>query len=415
MEGDPENTDPYDTVHVGFRIAPAFRSAPSLAHAFAYSDLLRGIYPKLDLAMAPATLVYQSLPSVVTAQANLAFQNLCAETIRPVQQALVGFNRQLSASLVPLLTAPVVNVVRAAAPDLGLLSATAKMLQSRDLGLLGYHRQLLDEAAGRLVREVTPSKIVRASFGAYPAAIARLLTDTPIRLLTEGLAERRLLTSLFRGWRELADSASGVLRALARAAYLAAIRARTAVVHGDYGPVRDFIRTWLDLPVTRRRLEAVSAALLEEGWDTDLTVDDCETLLADLRRRAARQARVLWPIWETQLNHRPVGMLDQPVSTDATTICAIADLIPDPGTTEGLALAADWGQERVLRQVLSKLKPEERTITEIYAEQSDLTWAQAASVAGAANPSAIGERVRRKLKRLGAEHNRRLGLQAACT
>jgi hypothetical protein len=408
VTGGPENTDTHDTVPVGFRIAPAF-SNPSLAHAFAYSDMLKSISPMLDLAISPAALISRPLPNVFTAHISSVLQ-----TVSPVQQALASLNKQLSASLVPLFTTPVASVARAVAPDLGLLSVTARMLQSRDLGLLGYHRQVLNGAAAQLMRGIAPSNLVVPYFSTYSAGTARLLGGAPIRLLTEGLMETCLLTSLFQGWRELADSASGVLQWLARAAYLAATRARTAVVRGEYGPVKDFIRTWLDLPATRRRVEAASAALLEEGWDTGLTVDS-ETLLADLRRRADRQAHVLRPIWETQLNHRPVGMLGQPVSTDGTTIGTIADLIPDPRTAEDLALAADWEQGRVLLQILGRLKPEERRITEIYAGQSNLTWTQAASAAGADNPPAIGERVRRKLKRLGAEHNRRLALQTACT
>jgi len=86
----------------------------------------------------------------------------------------------------------------------------------------------------------------------------------------EGLA---VLVDLFRSWRETAESGLGLLRGLAGAAYRAALRARAAVVHGDDGPVAWFIETWLRMRVTPERVEAVSAALLEQGWDADVPED----------------------------------------------------------------------------------------------------------------------------------------------
>ena len=44
----------------------------------------------------------------------------------------------------------------------------------------------------------------------------------------------------------------------------------------------------------------------------------------------------------------------------------------------------------------------------LWEERSELAWAEAARLAGVADPAAMGERVRRKLKRLGTEYNRRL-------
>src|SRR6266545_3560321 len=82
-------------------------------------------------------------------------------------------------------------------------------------------------------------------------------------------------------------------------AFSAALRARAAILHGDDGLVAWFIETWLGLRVSPERIEAVSAALLEEGWDASVP-DDPAHLLTDLRRRTARQARFLRPIWETQ-------------------------------------------------------------------------------------------------------------------
>jgi hypothetical protein len=207
------------------------------------------------------------------------------------------------------------------------------------------------------------------------------------------------LADLLLRWREVAESGVGVLRGLARAAYKAALHARAAVLRGDNVPVARFIKTWLGLRVSPERIEAVSAALLEEGWDVGIP-DDPAYLITDLRKRTARQARVLRPIWETQLNHQTIGMLDEPVRTNNGMLLTIADLVPGARPIEDLVLASEWEEQR-LRRVLDRLKPDELRVTNIYAQRSELTWAEAARIAGAADPAAVGERIRRKLKRLG--------------
>jgi hypothetical protein len=319
-----------------------------------------------------------------------------------------------------------------ALPDLSFVQGVSTMLNSWDHGLLGI-RQLADNAAAlagphqALIDSVAgffpvgagllgsladlPSMTVLAGphqalidsvagFVPVGAGLFGSLADLPSMNVTAGLV------GLLESWRETAETGTGLLRCLARAAYRAALRARAAVLHGDDGPVAWFIERWLSMRVTHRRVEAVSAALLEEGWDAGIPEDpDC--LLTDLRTRTRRQARVLKPIWETQLNHQAIGTLDDTVTRRNGTLLTVADLVADPHTTEGLALATECEEQR-LRLALSRLKPDELQVTNFYARRSELTWAEAAQLAGAADPAAMGERVRRKLKRIGAEQQRRL-------
>ncbi len=307
---------------------------------------------------------------------------------------------QSAVSLAASFPAPsVARHIFPAAGDLGFHQAISRMVNSWDHGLLGINQQLAKSAAAL----VTPHQdLIRsmASLGSIRAAAAGSLVDFAAMSATAGLAD------LFRSWRETAETGLGLLRGLARAAHRAALRARAAVLNGDDGPVTWFIETWLHMRVTPERIEAVSAALLDEGWDVGIP-EDPAYLLTDLRSRTVRQARVLRPIWETQLNYRTIGRLDHTVTTSNGTLLTVADLVPDPQTTEDLVLANECEEQR-LRRVLTRLKPDELQVTNVYAERSKLTWAEAARLAGAADPAAMGERVRRKLKRLGTEHTRRL-------
>ncbi len=368
----------------GFKIAAAFQAEQS--------QRLDG-YPRWASGLplfpaARADLVFQQAISKMAASPGLGL----LKVIKVNQQAV-----SLAARVPKLNIAG--QIFPAARADLVFQQAISKMAASPGLGLLKVNHQLIRSAA---VAMAAPHHDLLRNIGNFATSI----TTLPIPVNFTGMGAVASLVDLFLRWREAADSGLGVLRGLARAAFSAALRARAAILHGDDGLVAWFIETWLGLRVSPERIEAVSAALLEEGWDASVP-DDLAHLLTDLRRRTARQARFLRPIWETQLNHRTIGMLDQPVITGNGTLLAVADLIPGGRATEDLVLAGEWEERRLLR-VLSRLKPDELRVTNVYAQHSELTWAEAARVAGAADPAAAGERVRRKLKRLGAEDTRRL-------
>jgi hypothetical protein len=299
-------------------------------------------------------------------------------------------------------------IAKALAPsirvDLGLNEAVTKMAASWHLGLLDQHRQLAAPFAGLATAH---NKALLETF----SAVSVFNTEGIIRSLSLAPFHETVsqLSGLFRGWREIADFGFGLMRTTAQVVLAAALRARHAVVKGETEPVADFIVRWLGLRATTERIEAVSAALLEEGWDT--SVDDPRQLMSDLKRRARRQARTLTPIWETQLNYRPVGLLDQPVVTRTGTLCKTADLVRDPQNVEDLAFASTQDHQQRVRHVLDRLNHDEHAVTTLYAQHAQLTWAEAARQAGASDPIAMGERVRRKLRRLGEEHKRRVALQ----
>ncbi|MFE2473454.1 hypothetical protein [Streptomyces mirabilis] len=75
--------------------------------------------------------------------------------------------------------------------------------------------------------------------------------------------------------------------------------------------------------------------------------------------------------------------------------------------THSTAGAGVFADER-LNAVLREFSPTERVVVFAYAENDGTTWSEAA--AGATDPEAFGERVRRKVKRIGAEQRRRRNL-----
>jgi hypothetical protein len=383
-----------------FEIVPTFQTWQRLWCRAQYLD---GIAD--TLAQARATLLASARPALPKVSIGdyalpaLHAQQAISKMAIPPDLGLLKINLP-AVSLAASLSQPsIARHILPAACDLGFHKAISTMVNSWDHGLLGINQQLAKSAAALvaphqdLIRSMSDLASIRA------AAVGSL-ADFAAMSTTRGLVD------LFRSWRETAETGLGLLRALARAAYWAALRARAGVLDGDDGPVAWFIEAWLHMRVTPKRIEAVSAALLEEGWDVGIP-EDPACLLTDLRGRTARQARVLRPIWETRLNCRTIGRLDHTVATSNGTLLTVADLVPDPQATEDLALANECEEHR-LRRVLSRLKPDELQVTNVYAERSELTWTEAARLAGAADPATMGERVRRKLKRLAAEHNRRL-------
>ncbi|MET9388520.1 hypothetical protein ABZY09_48110 [Streptomyces sp. NPDC002928] len=64
-------------------------------------------------------------------------------------------------------------------------------------------------------------------------------------------------------------------------------------------------------------------------------------------------------------------------------------------------------EDERLNTVLRALNEDERRVVFAYADGEGITWTEAAAAAGATDPDAFGERVRRKAKRQADEQRRR--------
>jgi hypothetical protein len=187
----------------------------------------------------------------------------------------------------------------------------------------------------------------------------------------------------------------------------AAVAALYAVLTGTLGALDEFIRTWLGKKPENSH-EAAATALLEPWWAPPASLDN-DALVADLRRRIAEAALALKPLWERQVNYATVRSLSEPVSLlglcEETLECCLVDTrTPEDMVLDRLVHYEHPGVRAVLRQ----LSPQEALIVGLYASREWLSWEQAAATAGASDPAATGDRIRRKLKRLGNEHVRRI-------
>jgi hypothetical protein len=182
-----------------------------------------------------------------------------------------------------------------------------------------------------------------------------------------------------------------------RAALLAALTARNAAIDGDVEMVDAFARTWLGLSNPEAWREAVEMALLGD-WVEVLNrgLANDEALAHVLRTETSIERRRLHPLWERRVRGKRVLLLSQEVGGGML----MQDLLVDCTTPEGLALASEVADERIAC-AMRDLRADEVSVARLWAHSGD-TWAAAATAAGL--PAVYGERVRRKLKRLGGKH-----------
>ncbi|WOT40712.1 hypothetical protein [Streptomyces coeruleorubidus] len=181
-----------------------------------------------------------------------------------------------------------------------------------------------------------------------------------------------------------------------------ALRARQAALEGGERMVDRFSLEVFGRHGARWR-EAVSTALLGE-WAAPLKSRGRVGLdaLAGLRREAEALHRQLMPLWRRRTLGRRWLLLDTPLGDGLTLYDLVADRgqhLDDP--------AGYCTDDAHLASVLGALHPDERAVAMAWGQAGVRTWAEAALVAGAADPVAAGERVRRKLKRLAALHRQR--------
>ncbi|WP_327749701.1 hypothetical protein [Streptomyces europaeiscabiei] len=158
----------------------------------------------------------------------------------------------------------------------------------------------------------------------------------------------------------------------------------------------------LVLPDSPRWREAADTALLGTWcnplWETG-RLD--ATALSALRAEARTVHRQLVPVWRRGTRHGRVLSLDADLGGLSLYDLVAADTRFLSHTAGGV-----FEDER-LNMVLRGLDSIERQVVFAYAEGEGTTWMEAAASAGADEPEAFGERVRRKAKRLAKEQARR--------
>ncbi|MET8367512.1 hypothetical protein ABZU53_28695 [Micromonospora sp. NPDC005194] len=204
------------------------------------------------------------------------------------------------------------------------------------------------------------------------------------------------------------STATETLFALAvRAVFWAAVRVRKAILHVENSEeiVREFMLEVLDLfPKGQPHIEAAKEALLEDAW-LKAEPENVRKMLLKRIRELHRNHRL---IGDTELRHRRIVSLHTPLGqagSDSDVVLTLAEALADPRSVEDLVLSLPEFRDPRIDRVLDKLKPGEREVADLYAGHDRMTWELAAAAAG--QPPAVGERVRRKLDRLGKDFTSR--------
>ncbi|MFH9685827.1 hypothetical protein ACH4LE_05785 [Streptomyces sp. NPDC017413] len=171
--------------------------------------------------------------------------------------------------------------------------------------------------------------------------------------------------------------------------------------------VDSLCRKVLTVPRSSRWREAASTALLSD-WDDQLwrTGRLSSRAVGALRAETRAVHRQLVPLWRRRTRHGRVLSLDAGLGSGMSLyelVAADVDLLD--------RTAGGVYEDARLNGVLRGLKPVERQVLFALAEGEGTTWTEAAAVTGAADPQKLGERVRRKAKRLAAEQRRRTALR----
>ncbi|MEU7955553.1 hypothetical protein AB0B62_30625 [Micromonospora chalcea] len=212
-----------------------------------------------------------------------------------------------------------------------------------------------------------------------------------------------------RWWDDATTHAAGWA---ASRAVRAALQARDAVIQEDQqagrAVVATYVSQWLGLAPTVTMVEAAGNALLQAPLDPyDPSPDSA--VVKRLRSATFLQRRAWRPIGETWLHGRRVDSLERPLRLGADEqMLTVADTL---GIEDRHDIDLEGWQDRRVPRVLTQLHADERDVAMAYAHDPATTWATAARACG--RPEAFGERVRRKLLRLGKNLAARLANQHA--
>ncbi|MFJ2566541.1 hypothetical protein ACIO02_27020 [Streptomyces sp. NPDC087568] len=166
-----------------------------------------------------------------------------------------------------------------------------------------------------------------------------------------------------------------------------------AYLRGDHEPMREFLYSHLRLrPPTEDHAQALAMALFLREWEEQVDLQDADAVRAVLRK-CAREGNDL--DGDHQVMGYKIGHMEEGIDL----------LSPAPGP-EALATATvvPWAEHfdnRHVRYATGRLKDTEQRVARVWAENAPINWRQAPPLVD--EDVAMGERVRRKLLRLGDE------------
>ncbi|MER6655251.1 hypothetical protein ABT248_32520 [Streptomyces sp. NPDC000971] len=181
-------------------------------------------------------------------------------------------------------------------------------------------------------------------------------------------------------------------------------RARAALnsyQQGDSGPMWEFLHDCLRLrPATEDHAQALAFALLLQEWENHVDLQDADAVRLALRA-CAREGNDMDS--DHQVMGRSVGYL--PVGVDLRS--------PEPSPEDvAISAAVPWADRfdnQAVRYATGRLKNNEQRVARVWAENTDLNWRQAPLQVDL--DIDMGNRVRRKLLRVGDEIVRRAEAQ----
>jgi hypothetical protein len=189
--------------------------------------------------------------------------------------------------------------------------------------------------------------------------------------------------------------------------YRAAIAAARAWLEGDRAAPTRFAQEWLGMSLQNADFsaEAVATALMDDWWTTARTWNG-DAVIKEIKERTQAARLALYPLWERQANGGKVMLLGHRVGSDDGPL-SLADVVPDQaGSAEKQALTRLPALDHpCISVVLAGLTKREARVATEFAMNADIDWAQAALRAQV--PEHFGKRVRRKLARLGKQHEER--------
>ncbi|MFJ1804438.1 hypothetical protein [Streptomyces sp. NPDC088180] len=174
-----------------------------------------------------------------------------------------------------------------------------------------------------------------------------------------------------------------------------AMNAREAARTGDQAALWAFISEGLERWIGWR--EPVSTALLGNWADSLYNEGQLSPGAVDQFLAEARVInRQLKPIWLRQANRERVRLLDAPIGDGMT----LYDVLSGPAADD---IGFEGFEDPRLIRILDALSEEEQAVAIARSRPGVANWPEAARVAGVPQPETVGERVRRKVKRLAGK------------